>query len=621
LIGIPLLHHQWAFDSIRTQVLQPFEKYFLPSGSSVLHPYYVFSTTYGHQNGPTNNVYQDDDDDDDDGYVSHQRHHNNQNYSHKNKIPFQIIPNAIATIGILDGLRILNLAGELWDSVLITAGATVIHSTNALLHNMQYCVDSSNSNKNDHDDHRNNTNRQQHHHQHSSYQKSSSSLSSISNIDIILIDPYEYVISYHIYNYNCNDKNTSNILSTLSSTLNVNSRLINSDPLLTISSNNSSNNNNNNNNSSRNSTSSSYSGKKHHIERPIVQSKLSDIELITTYKCFHYHNQIQPPPPQQQQQQHNHVSHMIPFVASTDWLIHCLSLNEVIDIDYSDVFTLPLSPITHPYTFKTQTNERISKYDIVYFKLYKNTKKNYDNGSNIQNSNSNDKNKNINNNSRSNGTCDSLVNSLINCGSGNNKNSKNNTNFISRKSFKYVNDNDNSKDNMKDSGDDIDVDIVYIGKIIDFSRATFNQSLKCKILPYCKCSSRYDNSSNDHDHDDYGSDDYCDPEKQLRIDSNSGIVIINAQQIISKIIVLSKEAYQSLYTYCKNDDDVYYVDKDVDDYYYHNYKNCYNFYNRKNNDSIDNHEKNNNNIDDDDDVMIKKTKKHSQYYSKMSQDY
>jgi len=137
LIGIPLLHHQWAFDSIRTQVLQPFEKYFLPSGSSVLHPYYVFSTTNHHQNGPTNNVYQDDDDDDDDGYVSHQRHHNNHNYNHKNNIPFQIIHNAIATIGILDGLRILNLAGELWDSVLITAGATVIHSTNALLHNMQ----------------------------------------------------------------------------------------------------------------------------------------------------------------------------------------------------------------------------------------------------------------------------------------------------------------------------------------------------------------------------------------------------------------------------------------------------------------------------------------------------
>ena len=85
-------------------------------------------------------------------------------------------------------------------------------------------------------------------------------------------------------------------------------------------------------------------------------------------------------------------------------------------------------------------------------------------------------------------------------------------------------------------GDDRDVDIVYIGKIIDFSRATFNQSLKCKILPYCKCSSRHHNSSNYHDHDDYGSDDYCDPEKQLRIDSNSGIVIINAQQIISKII-------------------------------------------------------------------------------------
>jgi hypothetical protein len=614
LIGIPLLHHQWAFDSIRTQVLQPFEKYLLPSGSSVLHPYYVFSTTNCHQNGPTNNVYQDDDDDD--GYVSHQRHSNNQKYNHKNKIPFQIIP-AIANIGILDGLRILNLAGELWDSVLITAGATVLHSTNALLHNMQYCVDSSNSNKNDHN------RQQQHHQQHSSYHKSSSS-SSISNIDIILIDPYEYVISYHIYNFNCNDKNTSNILLALSSTLNVNSRLINSDPLLTISSNSSSNSKNNNNNDNNKNSASSSSGKKHHIERPIVQSKLSDIELITTYKCFHYHNQIQPPTPQQ-----SHVSHMIPFVASTDWLIHCLSLNEVLDIDYSDVFTLPLSPITHPYTYKTQTNERISKYDIVYFTLYKNTKKNYNNSDNIHNSKSYDINRNRNNNSRSNGRCDSLVNNLINCGSGNNKNSKNNTNLMSRKSFKHVNDDDNSKDNMKDTGDDRDIDIVYIGKIIDFSRATFNQSLKCKILPYCKCSSRHHNCSNYHDHDENndcydGSDDYCDPEKQLRIDSDSGIVIINAQQIISKIIVLSKEAYQSLYTYCKNDNDVYYVDKDVDDYYYHNYKNCYNFYNRKNNDSIDNHEKNNNNDNnnnDDDDVMIKKTKKHSQYYSKMSQDY
>jgi len=228
----------------------------------------------------------------------------------------------------------LNLAGDLWDSVLIAAGATVIHSTTTLLQNLQYYVDD--SNKDDYDDDVNNAHQSYHqnknnkkHHQqqqqqHSTYQKSSS----ISSIDIILIDPYEYVISYYVYN--SNHKNTSNIILTLSNEIKINSRLINSDPLLTITNTNISNNNSN---------SSSSSSKKQSIERPMLESKLNDIELITTYKCFHYHYQQQ----QQQQQQHHHQQHLpptssqhhhlIPFVASTDWLIHCLALNEVIDIN------------------------------------------------------------------------------------------------------------------------------------------------------------------------------------------------------------------------------------------------------------------------------------------------
>jgi hypothetical protein len=82
----------------------------------------------------------------------------------------------------------------------------------------------------------------------------------------------------------------------------------------------------------------------------------------------------------------------VPQVVSTDWLVHCLSLNEWLNPRSLDLFTLPPNAKNRPFTFKSQSKatgsvlgtggsgrkgstpasvngggERYTKYDIVYF--------------------------------------------------------------------------------------------------------------------------------------------------------------------------------------------------------------------------------------------------------------
>lgn len=77
-LRLPLLHYSWAFDSIAHMQLAAVENYVLPSGSSPLCPYYLFSN-----------------------FVSHPR-------------------------SLFVGIRVVNYANDVWRELLLSAGATVL---------------------------------------------------------------------------------------------------------------------------------------------------------------------------------------------------------------------------------------------------------------------------------------------------------------------------------------------------------------------------------------------------------------------------------------------------------------------------------------------------------------
>eukprot|EP01038_Epipyxis_sp_PR26KG_P005479 gene5479-7587_t len=89
-LGCRLVHVQWIFDCIRLKELLPIYRYLLPSGCCIHYPVYVFPVAY-----------------------------------------------PPPPEGIFSGLRMLNLAGIVWDKILLNGGAGLVNHDNALFHSLK----------------------------------------------------------------------------------------------------------------------------------------------------------------------------------------------------------------------------------------------------------------------------------------------------------------------------------------------------------------------------------------------------------------------------------------------------------------------------------------------------
>ena len=59
-----------------------------------------------------------------------------------------------------------------------------------------------------------------------------------------------------------------------------------------------------------------------------------------------------------------------PQVVSVDWFFSCLQAGALLDINSLDIFTMPPSPIVHPFAHKSKrSGERYTKYDTVYYSM------------------------------------------------------------------------------------------------------------------------------------------------------------------------------------------------------------------------------------------------------------
>lgn len=218
---------------------------------------------------------------------------------------------------LLAGIKVLNFAGGSWDNMLLAAGATTVDSDDVLLQTLQSLGARTGSSS------------------------SKGGRQSRQPVDVILVDPYEFSLSV-----------------TASRAGSGNSRYNTPNSLLAVSS-----------SSSKNKLSTPKS----------PASKLGETELLVIQHCVELNSDegggslsaVKFLPAHQRHAQHTAA----PIVVTTDWLVHCVAMGELLDHTILDLFVLPPEPETRPFTFKadavTSTGERYSKYDFVYYRSAK----------------------------------------------------------------------------------------------------------------------------------------------------------------------------------------------------------------------------------------------------------
>ena len=221
--------------------------------------------------------------------------------------------------GLLDGIKVLNLAGGSWDNLLLTAGAITVENEAPLLQSLLSLGARGSASK--------------------------SGRVSRPSVDVILVDPYEYGLSVSASkskpasSTSSNSNSNSGRYNTPHSLLAIGSAAKGKSANTTVS------------------TPKSPAAKLGEAELQVIQhcAELTSAEGTATNGLHAHKHQRQ-----------------APIVVTTDWLVHCIALGELLSHTVIDLFTLPPEPETRPFTFKadaiTSTGERYSKYDIVYYR-------------------------------------------------------------------------------------------------------------------------------------------------------------------------------------------------------------------------------------------------------------
>ena len=280
------MHFQWIVDCKDSNKQLPVEQYLLPSGCCALHAYNIFSSP--------------------------------SSESTAGKSGEGLGP-AVEPEGLLDGIKVLNLAGGSWDNLLLTAGAITVENEAPLLQSLLSLGARGSASK--------------------------SGRVSRPSVDVILVDPYEYGLSVSASkskpasSISSNSTSNSGRYNTPHSLLAIGSAAKGKSANPTVS------------------TPKSPAAKLGEAELHVIQhcAELSSSES-TSMNGLHAHKH----------------QRQAPIVVTTDWLVHCIALGELLSHSVIDLFTLPPEPETRPFTFKadavTSTGERYSKYDIVYYR-------------------------------------------------------------------------------------------------------------------------------------------------------------------------------------------------------------------------------------------------------------
>lgn len=232
---------------------------------------------------------------------------------------------AVESEGLLEGIKVLNFAGGSWDNLLLTAGAITVESEAPVLQALQSLG------------------------VHVSAPKSARS--SRPPVDVILVDPYEYGLSVSA------SKTSSSSSGGRGAATQGSGRYSTPHSLLTIGS------------AAKSKAASAALG-----TPKSPAAKLGEVELQVIQLCAELSSSEGTAAGRLQQSQLHgkNGSRQVPIVVTTDWLVHCIALGELLDHTLIDLFTLPPEPETRPFTYKadavTSTGERYSKYDIVYYK-------------------------------------------------------------------------------------------------------------------------------------------------------------------------------------------------------------------------------------------------------------
>jgi len=226
---------------------------------------------------------------------------------------------------LLEGIKVLNFAGSGWDNLLLTAGATTVESEEPLLQALHSLG-------------------------HRAATSSKGGRQARAPVDVILVDPYEYSLS---------------VAASRATSAQGGSRYNTPNSLVALGA------------SSKGKTAAGVGTPKS------PASKLGESELLVIQHCVELNagegnsnlgslSAMKSLPLQQRQAQQASAA---PIVVTTDWLVHCVAMGEVLDHAALDLFTLPPEPETRPFTYKadmvTSTGERYSKYDIVYYRSVK----------------------------------------------------------------------------------------------------------------------------------------------------------------------------------------------------------------------------------------------------------